>query len=384
MARILLIDDDANIIKLLTLVLSRAGFQIMAANTGEEGVKLAVQHAPDLAILDVMLPGMDGYTVCRKLRENPDTSWIPVLMLTAQSETRDKLAGFNAGADDYLTKPFEPDELTLRVKALLARSQMPANVAAATRQKQNGELWAVFGTKGGVGKTTLVANLAVIMAKQPNVRVAVMDADFSFGDVGAHFNLAPSHTILDLISHLDDMDADLYRKVLIRHDSNVNVLMGPYHPEDAERVTPEAVRRILYGLVSHYDYVIVDCASNYDERTLVVLEQADQILTILTPEIGPVKNTSTFLELASKLEISESKIRLILNRAGTEVGIGAAEIERALQKPIPIRLTSGGIAVVTSVNRGIPIAIQQPQHPFAQQVARAADVLRGSRPKSNA
>src|SRR5581483_8490676 len=285
--RILVVDDDPTITKLVSLVLMQTGYNVTTAATAEEGLALAKRLSPDLAILDVMLPGMDGYTLCRKLRENSSTSLMPILMLTAQAETRDKLAGFNAGADDYLTKPFESPELIYRVRALLARS---ANVAVtAVRPIERGKLWAVFGAKGGVGKTTIAVNLAIALAQQSNTRVALVDADFSFGDVGAHLNLSPSRPILDLVSRVDALDPELIGKVLIPHDTRVHVLLGPYRPEDAERIPPENFKKILIALTEAFDYVIADCPSNYDDRTLVLLETADQIVMILTPEIGPVK-----------------------------------------------------------------------------------------------
>ncbi len=372
--RILVVDDDPMITKLVSLVLMQVGFNVTTAASAEEGLVLAKRLAPDLAILDVMLPGMDGYALCRKLRENSSTSLMPILMLTAQAETRDKLAGFNAGADDYLTKPFESPELIYRVRALLARS---ANAAVtAVRPIERGKLWVVFGAKGGVGKTTIAVNLAIALARQSNTRVALVDADFSFGDVGAHLNLSPSRTILDLVSRVDDLDSELILKVLIPHETGVRVLLGPYRPEDAERIPLENFKKILLALTETFDYVVADCPSNYDDRTLVLLETADQIVMVLTPEIGPVKNTSTFLDLANKLDIPSSKIQILLNRANSEVGIAAPEIERALQKPIPLRLNSGGRPVVKSVNRGVPMLVEQPQNPFSQQLVRIAEQLR--------
>lgn len=374
--KILVVDDDPAIGKLLSLVLRQAGYEVTTVASGEEGLAHATSHLPDLAILDVMLPGMDGYMLCRALRQNLTTGLLPILMLTAQGDTRDKLMGFNAGADDYLTKPFEPQELAYRVKALLARSHAPGT--AFVRPAQRGEVWAVFGAKGGVGKTTLAVNLAVALARNINTRVALLDTDFSFGDVSTHLNLSPSRTILDLIPRVDELDEELLAKVLIRHESNVRVLLGPYRPEEAERIPAESLRKILTVLPTLFDVVIADCAANYDERTLTLLENADQILMVLTPEMGPVKNTSTFLELAEQLEIPAHKIQVVLNRANSEVGIAAPEIEHALQKPIPLRLMSGGRPLVMSVNRGIPIVMEQPQHPFAHQVLRIAETLRAA------
>ncbi len=120
--RILVIDDDPAIAELVAINLEMAGYDVAQATDGIKGQALAVQLLPDLIILDLMLPKVDGFTICQRLRRDQRTSDIPILMLTALSQTQDKVEGFNAGADDYLTKPFELEEMLARVRALLRRT----------------------------------------------------------------------------------------------------------------------------------------------------------------------------------------------------------------------------------------------------------------------
>ncbi len=122
MARILVIDDDQSIVELVKVNLEMQGHQIYTASDGIKGLALAQQHRPDLVILDVMMPDLDGFTVCQRLRQNQYTHSIPVILLTALGMTKDKITGFDSGADDYLVKPFEIAELQVRVRALLRRS----------------------------------------------------------------------------------------------------------------------------------------------------------------------------------------------------------------------------------------------------------------------
>lgn len=122
MARILVIDDDIAIAELIKVNLDLLGHQVSTANDGMKGLALAQQNRPDLIVLDVMMPDLDGFTVCQRLRQNASTAGIPVLMLTALGMTKDKVKGFDSGADDYLTKPFEIPELQVRVRALLRRA----------------------------------------------------------------------------------------------------------------------------------------------------------------------------------------------------------------------------------------------------------------------
>jgi two-component system response regulator RpaA len=121
MAKILVVDDDAAIRTLIQVNLKMQGHQVILAKDGIEGYALAVQEHPQLAILDVMMPNADGFTVCQRLRKNSQTAKLPILMLTALGVVEDKVKGFDAGADDYLVKPFELPELQVRVRALLRR-----------------------------------------------------------------------------------------------------------------------------------------------------------------------------------------------------------------------------------------------------------------------
>ncbi|MBR2152005.1 MAG: response regulator transcription factor [Clostridia bacterium] len=116
--KILVVDDDLNISDLLRMYLEKSGYEVVIANDGRQALECFAQHSPDLVLLDVMLPKLDGWQVCREIRQNSDT---PIIMLTAKGEAFDKVFGFDLGADDYVVKPFDAKELVARVKAVLRR-----------------------------------------------------------------------------------------------------------------------------------------------------------------------------------------------------------------------------------------------------------------------
>ncbi len=134
MTTILVIDDDELVSRTLQRALKVYGYQVMVAHSGTEGLQLARRHQPDLFILDIMMPGADGYQVCRQIRGDPLLSDLPVLFLTARLKDEDKIEGFRAGADDYLTKPFNMEELQLRVKAIMRRT-VPQDTAVTPSSK---------------------------------------------------------------------------------------------------------------------------------------------------------------------------------------------------------------------------------------------------------
>lgn len=131
---ILIADDEEDVRDLVGMNLRRAGFMTEEAEDGIDAVVKARQFKPDAIVLDVMMPGRDGFRVCQDLREDEETKHIPIIMLTAKSQTQDRITGFEKGADDYIGKPFSPKELVLRVQALLRRSSMTAEAATELRE----------------------------------------------------------------------------------------------------------------------------------------------------------------------------------------------------------------------------------------------------------
>ena len=121
--RVLVVDDDKNILQLIKLYLEKEGFEVVESQRGDDCLRLFEAQPPQIVLLDIMLPGMDGWQVCREIRK---TSYIPIVMITAKDETFDKVLGLELGADDYITKPFDPKELIARTKAVLRRSQQVA------------------------------------------------------------------------------------------------------------------------------------------------------------------------------------------------------------------------------------------------------------------
>ena len=120
---VLVVDDEVDVTNMISRSLMMGGFEVMVAHRGADALQLTRQRTPDLFILDIMMPGMNGIDVCRHVRANPELRAVPILFLTARHEIEDKIDGFEAGADDYLTKPFDLREMELRVRALLRRSR---------------------------------------------------------------------------------------------------------------------------------------------------------------------------------------------------------------------------------------------------------------------
>jgi pilus assembly protein CpaE len=367
-----LVVQDLDTVHALRQVFERENYHLAEAYEAEQALGLMAMRSVDLVIIESRLPGMSGTDLCRQIRQNPWTRNVPILMLSSRTDLDDKVAGYEAGVDDYLTKPFEPVELVHRVRILLARQGKHPRAQPVNAKR--GKIIALIGTKGGVGRTTIGTNLAVALRRQSKAPVLLFDADFYFGDIALHLNLSPAHTIMDLVQRINELDSDILEQVLIPHSSGVSVLLSPRNPEDVESIAPEHLDQMLDLITSNYDYTIIDCQAIYDERALVLLEKADAILLVIKPEVGCIKNMAVFSETAVKLGLSfDKKIHIALNRAGSKSGIGTSEIERIFRRQISFQLPSAGNAVVVSVNRGIPLIMEHPNHPFSVQITRMAD-----------
>jgi len=137
---VLVIDDEKDILELVRYNLEKEGYRIITAQDGEAGLEAAARYAPDVVIVDLMLPGIDGLDVCRRLRADPRAARTPIIMLTAKSTETDRIVGLEMGADDYVTKPFSPRELTARIKAVLRRVSSPQDPSPQSRIIRRGDL----------------------------------------------------------------------------------------------------------------------------------------------------------------------------------------------------------------------------------------------------
>lgn len=135
--KVLVVEDETDILQLLTYNIQAAGFEVISAQEGYEALNLARQNGPDLIVLDLMLPGLDGFEICRELKRGSETKSLPIIILTAKGEEIDRIVGLELGADDYVVKPFSPRELILRIRAILRRSS-PDEAAESSMWQHEG------------------------------------------------------------------------------------------------------------------------------------------------------------------------------------------------------------------------------------------------------
>lgn len=275
MKRLLVIEDELIYQRMIAHALRPMGLEIVTANDGEQGLQLASATPPDIIISDVMMPNVGGFEVARRLRRDPRFAQVPILILTSQVELSDKLAAFEAGADEYMSKPFEPAELIARVSALLRRGEaaQKAAQAAEAETRSPAEIIAVHSLRGGIGCSSAAVNLAIGLRRLWNRPTLVLDMVLSAGQVALMLNGTLKRTWVD-ITHIkpEDLDWEALRSIIGEHESGVSYVAAPTFPAEAERFTPALFQQAFKLLCSHFEYVVVDLPHDFGETTIQVLD----------------------------------------------------------------------------------------------------------------
>lgn len=382
-ARILVIDDDANLLRVMGVLLERANYAFHAATNGVEGLAVAERVKPDLVVLDMAMPFMKGTEVCRRLREQPGTSRLPILMMSNLERIEDKLAGFQAGADDYVTKPVNPKELLARINALLVRSQYRAPETAKTI--------AVVGAKGGVGATSVAVNIALALVQQ-EYAVALAEMRGGNGELRFHLNLPPEPHLGPLLA----LDAEAIARSDVdrfvqQHDSGPRLLLAPEFPAD-QALTPEHVSAVLSALTTGIDFLVLDLPNELDEAMREALARADVILLVTEPEALSSLAARRQLRLlkswkldgrVSVLAVARVPSGTTMTRLELENELSMGRLERRQGAEEPAILSVGVMMVVPpepemfqeSIRKGIPVVRMEPSARASQALSELAERL---------
>ena len=386
--RVLIVDDIPETRDHLTKLLGFEGDMevVGSAASGAEAIELAMQLSPDIVLMDINMPDMDGIAATERLATAAPLC--SVIMMSVQGEADYLRRSMLAGAREFLVKPFSSDELNASIRQVYERERQklshmapvaaPAGTAPASQGREPGQVIAVFSPKGGVGRTTVAVNLAVAAATDLNKKVVLVDASFQFGDVGVLLNLNPKgKSIADLLPELEAGEPESLDTFVVTHSAGIRVLLAPPTPETAELITPAAVRKIIEKLRYEADVVIVDCAAFFNDTTLGILDMADTILTMLSLEITSIKNMRLFLEVADQLGYEKGKVRLVLNRGDSALGIRVTDVEQSIGRKVNDTITSDGRSVVYALNRGVPFYLSNKDAQVSQDILRLAKAVIG-------
>jgi pilus assembly protein CpaE len=355
---------------------------VAKASTGREAIAAAKQHQPDVVLMDINMPDMDGIAATEAIVNQVPTA--QVIMMSVQGENDYLRRSMLAGAREFLIKPIAAEELyaairhVFRLQSQGARRYVqatPGEGAAPAEAAATGQIIAVFSPKGGVGTSSVAANLAVALRQMTNKKVVLVDGNLIFGDIGVLMNLVSTKTIADLAERIGELDRDLLNDVLATHATQVKILLAPPNPQTGELVTADHLRAILEALKKEFDYVVVDTQSSFQDRALAVLDLADRIVTLMTLEMSCIKNIKLFLEVAELLEYPSEKIVLVLNKADGRLGIRVENVEENIQHKVALQIPNAGHEMTLAINQGVPLVIEKRTHDASKTIFALAGLL---------
>lgn len=375
--RILIVDDDFETLRMVGLMLQHQGYEIIAANSGEQALSMAGAEQPDLIILDIMMPNMDGYEVARQLRANPQTENIPLLMFTAKTQVDDKIAGYNAGADDYLTKPVHPAELIAHIKALLSRTTR--RTEAVVKSAEKGKLIGVFASKGGLGASSLTLNLAISIARKSKLDIIAAEIRPGCGSWAIELGFNQPNGLRNvLLSEPFEINPNLLERELVKTTFGPRLLMASSGLQEVDVCSKsENIEKLLQVLPEMADVVLVDIGAPLLPNTSKVLDACDEIILVMEPFPACLESTRILLEDLESLGFGKSKILnlIVINRVRADMQLTLTQIQDQLKMKVLQMIPPAPEVAFFSAQKHIPLVELQPEGFLTQQFEHLADIF---------
>jgi pilus assembly protein CpaE len=346
MPTILAIDDEQIYLKMIAHALKPLGYEVQFATNGKQGITTAVASQPDVIISDVMMPEMNGYEMTKNLRRDPRFSQTPILILTSQAELGDKLLAFEAGADDYMSKPFEPAELVARLEG--------GSDAA--------RVFCVHSLRGGAGCSSFAVNLAVGLWELWNKPTILIDSVQTAGQIAVMINSSLKRTWVDIADvTADELDFEYLDTIIGKHQNGIHFITGPTTPISAEMVKKDTIQASIELVSPRYDYVVCDLPHDFSEISVTLLNAAETIILLLAPEMASIRAAVAALNVYKRLGYEDDKIKVVLNWTFKSPGLDQEQIERALSIPINLIVPHAPEQFIVALNLGMPILLHSPE-----------------------
>ena len=371
--RVLLIDDEQFYFKMLQKSLREAEYKLEYAKSGREGLAKIPSFEPELLIVDLKLPELDGFEILKRLRRDPKFSYIPVIVITSQDELSEKLKAFELGADDYLVKPFQPEELVARMGILARRGRAMQIAQKDSITASETTMITVHSLRGGLGCSSIVVNLGLAFHKLWGKRTLLLDSVLTAGQVALLLDAKPTATWEHLVGlETESLDDVVVGELMCSDKSGVRYIAAPRYPIAADAFSSEMLKLLMEKIKSHNDFVVVDTSHDFSDMTIHMLSLSTTILLVLAPEMASLRTTVSAMEIYDRLGISLDKVKIALNNNSSNPAIKQAQLEKVLKRPIDFVLPFEAGEVNRALNFGQPFILSNPDLPICLVLEKMA------------
>ena len=365
MPRVLVIDDEPMYFKMVEHALKGQRYEVTYAKNGMEGLQMVSKTPPDVVIIDVRLPDLSGYEVAQRLRRDQRFAVLPIMFLTSQGDLSDKLKAFEVGADDYIVKPFQPEELVARINLLVRRSDaMRSAKSVEGGLKDQATIVAVHSLRGGMGVSSIAVNLAVAFQRLWERPTLVIDSVLNAGQVALMLNVSPVHSWEDFTGlHAGDMDEAMIRSIIGKHSNGLNYIPAPSYPIAYDSLSDDVWNASIELVRKDYEFLVIDTAHDFSNVTIQMLNAADYIFMVLAPELASIRAAVCALNIYDKLGFPEERIVPVINNTFPQTRLKINQIEKALKRPVKYTLPYTPNEFLRAINFGEPVIANNPDSP---------------------
>ena len=354
--RVVIADDVAEMREMIVKMLdsSEMEFDIVGiCNNGREAVDLLTHKTADIVLMDINMPVMNGLEATQIIcDEHPNVN---VIIMSVQHESEYLKKAMLAGAKAYIMKPVDMDELYDTIKTTYTRYANMEKASPVKELKHEARVIAFFSAKGGVGKSFVALNSALMIHEKMNKRVLLVDLDLQFGDISLMMNKQSELTIKEMFDDSPINNYDDILPFLYKHKEGCHMLFAPKDPESAEYISKDQVKQILETVKRYYDVIIIDTGVNYNEITLNALDLSDKIVIVTNLEVTGLKNTKQSLKVMQSLNYDANKLKLVVNMTLDKFGVTKANVQKAFAYEILAFLPEDIKLVRNSINTGVPV-----------------------------
>lgn len=368
MARIFVIDDDVQLLEMIRLILERGGHTPTLLHEARPGLERVRLEKPDLLVVDVMMPGMSGYDLCRQIREMEGLSNLPILVLTSRTQEIDRQTALRSGATDFMSKPILPRTFTEKVNNILL------NHPQKRIDPKNAFTVSLLGMRGGTGRTTLAVNLALALCRFHQQEVCLLELSPNGGQITSHLRQPATPSWADLSAKPSPLGWHGFQAMLQKHSSGLHLLSAPAIPQSPLSPSAELVVGWLALLKTQMNSIIIDLPAIFSPAVQIALEQSQMIIHLITPDVVSIKIAGVTQKLLTQGNVARVPKVFVMNQITPDTLLSELVVEKGLGSRLAFKI-GYDTQQQRALTQGTPVVLMEGASPISVTAQRMAEAI---------